>query len=59
MQRQTVFGDDPVEFARRWKDAGAKCLHLVDLDAAKGDDSTANREAVATSRRRQPDCLAN
>ena len=46
-ERQTVFGDDPVEFARRWKDAGAKCLHLVDLDAAKGDDSTANRAAVA------------
>ena len=45
-QQQTVFGDDPVEFAIRWKDAGAKRLHLVDLDAAKGDDSKANREAV-------------
>ncbi len=45
--RQTVFGDDPVEFALRWKEAGAKRLHLVDLDAAKGDDSTANRAAVA------------
>ena len=46
-QRQTVFGDDPVEFARRWQDAGARWLHLVDLDAAKGDESTANRRAVA------------
>ena len=45
-ERQTVFGDDPVEFAKRWKDAGAKRLHLVDLDAARGDDSTQNREAV-------------
>ena len=45
-ERQTVFGDDPVEFATRWKDAGAKRLHLVDLDAAKGDDSSANRDAV-------------
>ena len=45
--RQTVFGDDPVEFALQWKDAGAKWLHLVDLDAAKGDDSSANRDAVA------------
>ncbi len=44
--RQTVFGDDPVEFAKRWQDSGAQRLHLVDLDAAKGDDSTANRAAV-------------
>ncbi|SMP51645.1 1-(5-phosphoribosyl)-5-[(5-phosphoribosylamino)methylideneamino] imidazole-4-carboxamide isomerase [Neorhodopirellula lusitana] len=44
--QQTTFGDDPVEFAKRWQDAGAKCLHLVDLDAARGDDPTANRDAV-------------
>lgn len=44
--RQTVFGDDPVEFAQRWKDAGARRLHLVDLDSARGDDGAANREAV-------------
>ncbi len=44
--RQTVFGDDPVEFALRWKDAGAKRLHLVDLDAARGDSPDANRDAA-------------
>ena len=44
--RQTVFGDDPVTFAKRWHAAGAKRLHLVDLDAARGDESTLNREAV-------------
>ena len=44
--QKTVFGDDPVEFARKWKQAGAKRLHLVDLDAARGDDPTANRDAV-------------
>ncbi|WP_146521628.1 1-(5-phosphoribosyl)-5-[(5-phosphoribosylamino)methylideneamino]imidazole-4-carboxamide isomerase [Stieleria varia] len=44
--RETVFGDDPVEFALRWQAAGTRRLHLVDLDAAKGDDPTANREAV-------------
>ncbi|WP_146398479.1 1-(5-phosphoribosyl)-5-[(5-phosphoribosylamino)methylideneamino]imidazole-4-carboxamide isomerase [Planctomycetes bacterium CA13] len=44
--RQTVFGDDPVEFAIRWRDAGAKRLHLVDLDAARGDDPERNRDAV-------------
>jgi phosphoribosylformimino-5-aminoimidazole carboxamide ribotide isomerase len=32
--RETVFGD-PVEIAKRWLDAGAEYLHLVDLDGAK------------------------
>ncbi len=45
-QQQTVFGDDPVMFARQWHAAGAKRLHLVDLDAARGDESTLNRDAV-------------
>lgn len=45
-EQKTVFGDDPVEFAIRWKEAGAQRLHLVDLDAARGDDPTVNREAV-------------
>ena len=45
-EQKTVFGDDPVEFALRWQKAGAKQLHLVDLDAARGDDPTPNREAV-------------
>jgi len=33
--RETVFGDDPVEVARRFVDGGARRLHLVDLDGAK------------------------
>ncbi len=46
-QRETVFGEDPAAMARHWVNQGADRLHLVDLDAAKGEDSTANREAVA------------
>ena len=46
-ERQTVFGDDPVAFARKWQQAGAQRLHLVDLDAARGDDPAANRSAVS------------
>ncbi len=46
-EQQTTFGDDPVTFAKRWQAAGAKRLHLVDLDAARGDDSASNRAAVA------------
>ena len=33
--RETVFGDDPAEMARRWEAGGATRLHLVDLDGAK------------------------
>lgn len=44
--RQTIFGDCPATMAKRWVDAGAKRLHLVDLDAARGDDPSANRKAV-------------
>lgn len=45
--QETVFGDDPVKFAIAWANAGTKRLHLVDLDAARGDDCAANRHAVA------------
>jgi phosphoribosylformimino-5-aminoimidazole carboxamide ribotide isomerase len=34
MDDVTVYGDDPVEMANRWVDAGARRLHLVDLDGA-------------------------
>jgi phosphoribosylformimino-5-aminoimidazole carboxamide ribotide isomerase len=34
MKASTVFGDDPAAMARRWLDAGARRLHLVDLNGA-------------------------
>jgi phosphoribosylformimino-5-aminoimidazole carboxamide ribotide isomerase len=34
MEDDTVFSDNPVEVARRWVEAGAKRIHLVDLDGA-------------------------
>jgi len=34
MEDDTVFSDDPLAVAQRWVDAGAKRLHLVDLDGA-------------------------
>jgi phosphoribosylformimino-5-aminoimidazole carboxamide ribotide isomerase len=33
--RETVFGQDPSQVAKRWVDEGAGWLHLVDLDGAK------------------------
>jgi phosphoribosyl isomerase A len=41
---ERVFGD-PVESARRWQDAGASWVHLVDLDAAFGRGS--NKDVLA------------
>jgi len=34
-ERETVFGDDPVAMARQFVAAGARRLHIVDLDGAK------------------------
>ena len=34
MDQSTTFGEDPVAVARRWVDAGARRLHLVDLNGA-------------------------
>lgn len=43
--RETVFSDDPVEVALKWKLAGTKYLHLVDLDGAK-DGSQVNASVI-------------
>ena len=42
--RETVYGEDPLEVAADFAGAGARWLHVVDLDAAFGDGG--NREAV-------------
>ena len=43
MNETTVFSDQPVEVARRWVDAGARRLHIVDLDGAfKGEPVNAD-----------------
>ena len=34
-ERQTVFSNDPLEVARRWTDAGAVRIHIVDLDGSR------------------------
>ena len=34
MNNSTTFGEDPAAMARRWVDAGARRLHLVDLNGA-------------------------
>ncbi len=44
--RQTVYGDDPAEAARRWLAEGATWLHVVNLDGAFGEASRANMAAL-------------
>lgn len=43
--RMTVYGDDPCAQARAFLDAGAKNLHVVDLDGAK-DGTLANLDTI-------------
>jgi phosphoribosylformimino-5-aminoimidazole carboxamide ribotide isomerase len=44
--RQTVFSDNPVEVARRWQDAGATWLHVVNLDGSFDEAGEANWEVL-------------
>ena len=37
--RMTVYGDDPAATAAGFRDAGAECLHVVDLDGALEGDA--------------------
>jgi phosphoribosylformimino-5-aminoimidazole carboxamide ribotide isomerase len=43
--RETVFAEDPAAMARRWQDAGARRLHVVDLDGAR-EGRPVNQDAV-------------
>ncbi len=43
--RETVYSDGPAAVARRWQDAGAQRLHVVDLDGAR-DGRPGNQDAV-------------
>ena len=47
----TVFSDDPAAMARRWVEAGAQLIHVVDLDGAfeKGPRNTVAIRAILDS----------
>ena len=36
-KQKTVYGDNPLDMAKRFEDAGINYLHLVDLDGAKSN----------------------
>ena len=37
--KKTIYSENPLEIAKKWKSAGADMLHLVDLDATLGTGS--------------------
>lgn len=45
--RQTNYSPDPAAAARRWISAGARWLHVVNLDGAFGESASANLAALA------------
>ena len=53
MEDATTYGDDPVAMAARWVEAGARRLHLVDLNGAF-EGKPINGEAVTAIARRWP-----
>ncbi|MGY6631566.1 MAG: 1-(5-phosphoribosyl)-5-[(5-phosphoribosylamino)methylideneamino]imidazole-4-carboxamide isomerase [Wenzhouxiangella sp.] len=43
--RETRYADDPIELALAYEQAGARCLHVVDLDSAR-EGGEANLDAI-------------
>jgi len=43
---ETVYFDDPVKMAKLWRVQNARTLHMVDLDAARGDEENNNRAVI-------------
>ncbi len=47
--RETVYGEDPAGMGRRWAEAGAEWIHIVDLDGSV-DRKPVNQEAILSIR---------
>ncbi len=54
MEDSTTYGDDPVQMASRWVEAGTRRLHLVDLNGAF-DGKPVNGAAVTAIAKAYPD----
>ena len=54
MSRETIFSSKPSEVAKKWRDQGARRLHIVDLDGAfKGEPS--NKSVIRKIAKECPD----
>jgi phosphoribosylformimino-5-aminoimidazole carboxamide ribotide isomerase len=56
-ERQTVYGDDPVEVAERFVSQGARWIHVVDLDRAFGTGDNHATLSRLTARLASKVCL--
>jgi len=45
-RQETKYADDPLDVARRWQEAGATWLHVVNLDGAFGEGDRENQAAL-------------
>jgi len=54
MDDETIFSDDPVDVAGRWVEAGARRLHLVDLNGAFAGEPV-NGDVIQAIAKRYPD----
>lgn len=45
-QQEKIYGENPVEMAKQWKEAGSTVLHVVDLDGAR-DGKSSNGAVIA------------
>ena len=54
MNRDTIYSDDPLAVARRWVEAGARRLHIVDLNGAT-DGRPVNHEIIHSIAEQCPD----
>ena len=54
MDDETIFSDNPLDVAQRWVDAGARRLHLVDLNGAFAGEPV-NAEVIHAIAERFPD----
>ena len=45
-ERETRYGDDPLAVALRWQEAGARWIHVVNLDGALGEGGAENARAL-------------
>lgn len=49
--KETVYGDSPFEMAKAFADEGARWIHMVDLDGAKGGARVNDRHVIETARK--------
>ena len=45
-RRQTIYGDNPRQWAEHWQAEGAECLHVINLDGAFNEDIRLNVQAL-------------